>query len=206
MPKCTKVVSLPKNDWIQPKIYPESLARATCKELSEDKIKWHKNNPYNFDNLLVKNNFSLRNYDDLVFKVGNNYYQDTPVILEVDSVPIISTRPDSDGLALISAIFCNEKNEVLAKIVDNEWIADLQNDFWDIKYSPGNLMIRNVSNTVNIQMITKNEEIELNARMYYNGHRIELLSGLSSVGCGRFVGCLFRGNKCAISIESKKNL
>lgn len=121
-------------------------------------------------------------YDNFKFKAGEILFSQCPTIFQVDDVILISNRKDKYGNSLISAKFYNAYNKLLAEIVDNEWKAYLDNEFWDIQYSPGHLKINNEKNKIFLEFRLKEDYFELRAEMYCNGFKIILQPNKTQLG------------------------
>jgi trigger factor len=150
---------------------PEHHHRANCGEISKEKIIKSKYNPFNKKNLSVGKDISLNLYDQLIgIKIGNIIFRNTPIILEIDKKPIISITKDIEGYSLFNAFIYDENNNLLACIINNEWNVSLEKPLWDIKYSPGHLIINNVKNKIFLELETLNNCIELRCNLFYNGY------------------------------------
>lgn len=166
---------------------PEHHHRANCGEIFEEKVIEAKNNPYNKNNEYIGKDFFLKKYELLKVKIGGITYLRTPIILEIDDKALVTMRPDESGYALFSAKFYNSRNILLAEIIDNEWKAYLDNEFWDIKYSPGHLKINNEKNKILLEFKLNSDQIELRAEMYYNGFKCSFVPNKSMFGSATFM-------------------
>lgn len=178
---------------------PEHHHRANCREIFKEKVIELKNNPYNKRSEYVGKDFFLNKYEELKVKIGGMTYLRTPIILKIDDKDLITVRPDEDGYALFSAKFYNPNNKLLAEIVDNEWKAYLDNEFWDIKYSPGHLKINNEKNKILLQFKLSKDLIEIRAEMFYNGVKCDILPSKSIIGNSTFVGCII--SDCGVGVH-----
>lgn len=153
---------------------PECHHRANCGEIPIEVIKSLKENPKNNNSEYVKKNFFLRKYETLKFSTGNHLFENVPIILMVDKVPLVYFNIDDNGFPLLNAKFYDQNNNLKAEIKNNEWIAYNSSEFWDIKYSPGNLKILTEKRKIFIEMNVLGEEVELKSTLFYNGKKVNL--------------------------------
>lgn len=151
---------------------PEHHHRANCGELIQEKVIQAKKNPFNKSMDYISKDFFLKKYSDVKVRVGGNTFQRVPVIIEVDGTPLISMVSDIDGYAVINIKFYNPNNVLLAEIKDNEWIAYRSPELWDIKYSPGHLVINRKSKKILLEFKINEDYFDLRAEMFYNNKKI----------------------------------
>lgn len=154
---------------------PEHHHRADRKEIPKERILKFKETPVNKEKPTVSKDFFLSNYYDMRTRVGSVVYIRTPNIIVVDDFPLITVKPDEDGNALFSATFFDEDENILAKIIDNEWTAYIQKELWDIAYSPGHLKINLAARNIFLELKLLNGNIDLRGDLYYNNQKIRLL-------------------------------
>lgn len=152
---------------------PEHHHRADCGEIPKDVLYKAKQNPFNRNTDYISKDFFLRDYDKLKIRAGSNTYIRTPVLLEVDSQPLITIGND-EGKALLNAKFFNRHNKLLAEIVNNEWYAYKNKELWDLQYSPGHLKVNRAMGNIALEFSIKGDLVELRGSMFYNGFKIEL--------------------------------
>ena len=169
---------------------PEHHHRANCGELLKEKVIEAKNNPFNVRVNFVRKEFCLNKYEDIKFELGGTVFRRCNTILQIDDEPIISVRPDENGYALFSAKFYDCNNILLAEIIDNEWIAYLGNEIWDIQYSPGKLKINNERNKIFLEIRIERDFFRLRTELYYKGHKVSFLPKETIVGNFHFKECL----------------
>lgn len=182
---------------------PTDHHRADCNELSTSRILEAKKNPFNAKTACSKQDISFGRFDDLVLIIGGNRYINNDTILEIDDVPIIYVKADSNGYTLFCASFYDTNNNLLAEIRDNEWIAYLDNNLWDIQYKPGHLKIYNQVRHLLLELESKQNIIEMRATINYNGHTLYLLPNESIFGGMSISGSTFEGQRCAIRYRTK---
>lgn len=177
---------------------PEHHHRANCGELLKEKVITAKNNPFNSTVNFVRKEFCLNKYEDIKFELGGTTFIRCNTILQIDDESIISVRPDENGYALFSAKFYDCNNILLAEIIDNEWIAYLDNEFWDIQYSPGKLKINNERNKIFLKIKIEREIFRLRTELYYKGCKVSFLPKETIIENSRFRECCIEG--CAIGV------
>ncbi|SIT00720.1 HNH endonuclease [Salimicrobium salexigens] len=161
---------------------PEHHHRADCSEIPVSKIESAKNNPFNKNKEFISKDFFLSSYTDLRMRVGSNVYIRTPKILVIDDFPLITVTADEEDNALLNAEFYNSSNVLLAEIIDNEWRAFKNPEFWDISYSPGHLKINRNKGDIFLELKLNNGDVDLRGEMYFNGYKINLLPDKTVLG------------------------
>lgn len=185
---------------------PNDHARADCNEISIEKVTKAKIHPFNKNIIHVGTGFFLKNYKNLKFKIGGCYYIRPHIILRIDGNPLLSIRADVDGSALLSALFYNKDNTLIAEIIDNEWNANLNSEIWDIQYSPGHLKIHSGKGNILCELNSKNENIEMQAKMYYKGKLFLLSPTKTIIGGFTMSGGVIRDSRCVVDLQSSSSI
>lgn len=141
-------------------LYPKSM-------LIEDK-----KNPYNKKTRCVQKAFFLENYENFSLYMGGNRFQRVRNVLKVCGANIIYFNIDEKGRPLLNAIFFDEKGNLVAMIIDNIWKTFISDDMWDVSFSGGKLKINMKRNKVFLELITKGNEVTIDALMYYGNYII----------------------------------
>jgi hypothetical protein len=180
---------------------PEHHHRANCGEISKEKIVKYKNTPHNKDANSINKDISLNLYEQLdKIKIGNFIYSNVPILLEIDGKTIISITKDVEGFSLLNALFYDSDNTLLAEVKNNEWYAYLNNLFWDIRYSPGHLVINNMKNKILIELKTLNNCIELRCILFYNGYKYEASPNSTRLNSNKVFSGTFTISNCQKAI------
>ena len=148
--------------------------KANCGDMNKEIVLRKKANPVNKLKVFVNEQFFLTDYDNIKVKLASNTFIHTPKILIIKNEEIITLDKDEFGNALLSAKFYNKEGLLIAQIINNEWFAYLDKDFWDIQYSPGFLKIHNKPRDIALELHTKGDTINIKADLYYQGAVINL--------------------------------
>ncbi|WP_353949028.1 HNH endonuclease signature motif containing protein [Sporolactobacillus sp. Y61] len=162
-------------------VCPEHHHRADCGEVPREVLYRAKKSPYNLKNEVISKDFFLRDYDHLKIKAGSNTFIRTPELIVVDGEPLLEIHKD-EGIAKIDAKFYNRHNKLLAEIINNEWFAYRSSEFWDVQYSPGHLKINRSAGNILMDFKFHDDIVNLTARMYFNGHIIDLQPNQTVLG------------------------
>lgn len=152
----------------------EDHFRVTCGEISSDMIIDAKNNPYNRGKDKVRKNFILGDYKNLKINAGSVTFLRTAIPIRLHGEPLLTIKSDKSGNALLGVKLYDVKNELLAEIIDNEWIAHNPEQRWDIIYSPGHLKINSGKNKILLEFKINGDSVDLRANMFYKKTNINI--------------------------------
>ena len=150
-----------------------------------------KNNPYNIRKNIL--NGALE-YDkrDLVFKVGGNWYENTPVILQFQSTPIISCTL-KDGQAKVSLNLLDEYGNLVFSVAEND-VTFRVNDLWDFEYAHNFAVARYGPRDIAVRMDFRKDEAIIEGNLWIGSHSVRLgptettLPGNNIIRGSRFIG------------------
>lgn len=148
-----------------------------------------KKEPFNKRARLVQNNFMLRKLADIKVKIGGMEISHTRNVLTVYSIPLIFFNETKDGRDLLNAVFFDDHMNLVAVIKDNEWTALLYQDMWDIRYSPGHLIINLEQKKIFLDLKIKGNVISFKTRLNYWGNDIKAteeklqINGITMINC-----------------------
>lgn len=151
-----------------------------------------KGRPFNIKNGLVKGALEY-NKSDLIFKVGGNWYENTPFILQYRDVPIIGCKLD-DGEARVSLNLLDRDGRQLLSVEDNI-VGFRINDLWDFEYKHNLAVARLGSRDVVLRMDFRGDEASIEGQFWLGGAKIQLgreettLPGNNIFRGGRIEGC-----------------
>lgn len=165
-------------------------------------------NPFNNKQDVIKDDFFLGIYDKLEFKLGDTVFIRTPSLIVVDNFPLISITKDEFNNAIMDAKFFDKSANLIAEIVQNEWITYMsEENIWDIQYTGGRLKINSGKKNIFLELQTnpENNLVNLRANMFYEGTYFDIKPSkityfkdirnpkeYSRLGSGRMTDC-FRG-------------
>lgn len=153
-------------------ICPTCHHRATCNELTTDRIKYLKANPHNKTTMQVSQDFFINKHQDLTLKIGSMRFVNATKIIQICDDVVLSLDKDDDGYALLNMEIHDIDDRLIAKIVDNEWTAYLENELWDIVYKPGLIKIYSSSRKNWLEFGTEQGKIQINGFTYYHGYKV----------------------------------
>lgn len=153
---------------------PTHHHRANMGEIYKEMVIQKKNDPFNKIKNDTKYDFLLREFKDLIVKAGGNLFREQKKILGCDGQPLITVDEDNCGNALLNVYFFDENNKKIAQITNNEWCVYDIEDLWDVKYSPGHLIIQKRERKILLELKVKENIVELRADMYFNGKLISI--------------------------------
>lgn len=142
-----------------------------------EEVYFKKKNPFNLSNEEVKGNFWLGSYESLKLELGSCTFINTPKVFIVNGFPLIEIKKDEFGRPLLNVKFFDEKNVLIAEIVDNEWIVKRKTDkVWDLQWSNGKLKINSASRKIHLTFLVDSikNTVEIKADLYYKGVLIKV--------------------------------
>ena len=130
-----------------------------------------KRKPFNISNGMFSGalEFDKR---DLVFKVGGNWYDNTPVILQFFNKPIIACSIE-EGQAKVSLDLLDPSGRSLLKVVNNE-ITFRIDDFWDFEYAHNLAIARYGSRDIALRMDFRQPEAIIVGKIWLGEQKIIL--------------------------------
>ena len=135
---------------------------------------------------------------DLTFKVGGNWYADTPIILRLCNTPLISCRL-KNGQAMISLMMLDEECHQTLAIQDNE-IIFRTDDMWDFKYSHNLITAHSAPRDVQLKIDLRGEEAIIEGKLQIGKAKIELSANETVLpGYNSMKGCHIHG--CSVAIQ-----
>ena len=108
-------------------------------------------------------------FDKVKYYIGSNTFIRIPVLISYEDTPLISIEKDENGFSVFNAVFYDQFGNLFSQIIRNEWKVFFDREYWDIKYSPGKLLIKNDHSNMLLYMETVNDVICIETKMYYNG-------------------------------------
>lgn len=109
---------------------------------------------------------------DLLFKVGGNWYENTPVILQFRNTPIIACRLE-DGEAKVSLNLLDQNGNVLLAIRDND-VAFRVTDLWDFEYKHNVAVARLGPRDVALKMDFRGPEATIEGKIWLGAGQVQL--------------------------------
>lgn len=132
-------------------------------------------------------NFDQRH---LLFKIGNIWYENTPIILQFRDIPLISCRVESDQV-LISLRLFNSAGRLVFQISDNEVVFRM-GSLWDYEHSLRVVTVRSEARDIALKLDFRTSEAAIEGKLWAGDTLVKLskdgtnLAGMS-VGAGRIV-------------------
>jgi hypothetical protein len=162
--------------------------RVTCGEIPSNLIIKAKEKPYNKNVTSVRKNFLLGDYNNLILNIGSITFLRTPIPIMIKNEPLLTIKPDLSGNALLSAKIYDVNNELLVRIIDNEWIAYKSDIVWDIKYFPGHLKICSDIRKILLEFSINEDKLDLRANMFFDGVNVNATPDYILWNTNKFIG------------------
>jgi hypothetical protein len=166
-------------------------------KLGRDRQHEIKHNPHNVQRNLFKGalEFDKR---DLIFKVGGNWYVNTPTILQYDSLPIISCSL-KEGQAKVSLNLLGADGSPMLTVYENDVCFRVSN-LWDFEYAHNYAIVRHGPRDIALRMDFRNAEATIEGRIWLGGSRAVLgRDEMAIPGYGAFRGC--STSNCPVGIQ-----
>jgi predicted nucleic acid-binding Zn-ribbon protein len=120
---------------------PNHHVEANERVLDEQQQRALKTSPFNCNQGLASGQLALRQLNTDVDLGGHIFVADAGQLIRVDGDPLLTTRVSSAGGLLLSVRLFHQEDQLVAEVVDNEWIS--YDPFpWDIEFRFRELKIR----------------------------------------------------------------
>ncbi len=141
----------------------------------------------------------LLHYDkrDLVFRVGGNWYENTPVILKFGETPLIACRLQDDQ-ALVSMNVFNSAGRLVLRVDDSE-VSFRLGDFWDFECSKNVAILRSGPRQVALKLDFSRPDATIEGRLWAGRMLLELERERTNIGSNSMTNCTTRN--CAVGIQ-----
>ena len=155
-----------------------------------------KHNPHNCGKNLFRGalEFDKR---DLIFKVGGNWYENTPTVLQFYDLPIISCSL-KEGQAKVSLNLLGTDGLPVLTVLEND-VSFRVTDVWDFEYAHNFAVVRHGPRDIALRMDFRNAEASIEGKIWLGNRQVRLgpnETTLPSV----FRGCRFRNGRVGIQI------
>lgn len=173
------------------------------KVISDRQLRRAIEDPYNKQNRFVSHQFSLADPHISYIDVAGNKYFNTRVILRVGNTDIIWFELDQQNQLLLNAKMYNALGILCAQIINNRWVAMIDDDTWDITYKSGELVIKSSRNRVDIRLRINNDVVFFEGEMLIQGKRFKAKNKRIVLGNNvcTMTGMSFEDCDCAIWID-----
>tara|TARA_R110000824_G_scaffold390760_5_gene587637 strand:+ start:10017 stop:10559 length:543 start_codon:yes stop_codon:yes gene_type:complete len=142
----------------------------------------------------------LLQYDkrDLVFRVGGNWYENVPTILQYRDVPLIGCRLEEDQ-ALVSVNLLNSAERLVLKVVDNEVVFRL-GDFWDFECRRNIATVRSGPRNIALKLDFSKPDAIIEGKLWAGSTLLNLGSEHSNIGTIFFENNTFSNSAVGIQL------
>ena len=110
---------------------------------------------------------------DLVVRMGLNWFVGEGVKIAVDTVSMLSIRKASDGAITLSTSLYDRGDRLLLELSDNEWITGDTN-MWDMEFKPRWLRLREKRRTVNLIVDARNDRLSVTGVFWKRGFSVTI--------------------------------
>jgi hypothetical protein len=157
-----------------------------------------KANPANIRNGAFR---AMLQYDkrNLVFRVGGNWYEDTPTILEYRDLPLIACRID-DNQALVSIVLLDRAGREVMRVEDNEVVFRVD-ALWDFECRHNVAIARSNPRDIALKMDFSKPDATIEGQLWAGGTPVRLGPEHTTVGGDTLKGCRIARCKVGIHIE-----
>ncbi len=139
---------------------------------------------------------------DLIFKVGGNYYENVPTILQYNDLPIISCHQD-EGEIKISINILNKYGAV-ALSIDKNNISFRVDDLWDFEYSHNEVVARYGPSDIGLRLDFRKPEAIIEGKLWLGGNKIRLSPSKTTLQRNtELIGNKFMNLKIGIHVAEK---
>ncbi len=168
--------------------------------ISQEEQKKMKTGPINRSNNNVNGEIFLRRN---TVTVGNSKFRCHGPLIVVDGEPIIIIKHDSDGNVLLTLSLYDKDNNLLVRIVENEWVVR-PSDTWDLESSPKKIVLRQEPKKISLEIRLVDNDLKLIGQFWRNGHLVKMSNEGIIVGTNNsnFMVCEF--SNCFIDVSTKK--
>lgn len=167
--------------------------------ISEEEQERLKRNPFNKSSNNVNGEIFLRKN---TITVGNSKFRCNGPLIVVDGEPIISTTHDLEGNVLLTLSLYDKDNNLLVKIVENEWVIR-PSDAWDLESSPRKIVLRQCPRNISLEICLVDNNLKLIGKFWSNGHLVKTNDKGIVIGTNNcnFMACEF--SNCFIVVNTK---
>ena len=161
-------------------------------KLGRDQQYEFKNDPHNVRKGILKGalEFDKR---DLLFKVGGNWYENTPIILQFLSTPIISCSL-KDGQARVSLNLLDPAGQSMLRVDEND-VSFRVDDLWDFEYSHNFAVARYGPRDIALRIDFRGSEAVIEGKIWLGRSQVKLGPRESTLPGSN----VFRGNRVSNS-------
>jgi hypothetical protein len=147
----------------------------------------------------------LLQYDkrDLVFRVGGNWYENTPVILQFFDTPLISCRLQDDQ-ALVSMNVFNSLGRLVLGIEDSE-VRFRLGDFWDFECRKNVAIVRSGPRDVALKLDFSQQDATVEGKLWAGGKLLTFGREQTNIGGLSMTNNRIRNCGTGIQIGHRKN-
>jgi hypothetical protein len=161
-----------------------------------------KRDPYNIRKNLFRGAlvFDKR---DLVFKVGGNWYKNIPIILQYNSLPIISCSL-KEGQAKVSLNLLGQDGSPTLTVDENDVLFRVT-DVWDFEYSHNHAVVRHGPRDIILRLDFRNTEATIEGKIWLGGRQATLGPNETTLPTLTMRGNRMRGGLVGIQIGASRD-
>lgn len=135
---------------------------------------------------------------DLVFKVGGNFYENVPIILQYRSIPLVSCKLEEDQAKVSLNVF-NSAGRLVFQVKDNDVTFRL-GDMWDFECKRNIAIARSGPREIAVKMDFSKPEATIEGSLWAGGKLLRLRSDHTNIAGGRFTNNRFVNGRVGIQI------
>jgi len=136
---------------------------------------------------------------NLVFRIGGNWYEDVPTILQFRQTPLISCRL-ADDQALVSINLYDRSGSVVIRVIDNE-VAFRVDALWDFECTRRVAIVRSGPRDIALKMDFSGPEAVVEGRLWAGTQLLKLGKEETSIGGSLLRDCRISNCKVGIQVD-----
>lgn len=149
---------------------PNCHRMASNGALSVKQQREFKTNPHNRNVGYANGQLTINQVDFVVSSGGVDFVGGQSILL-VDGESLLALGSSQSGSLLLSATLYNNQDQVVAQIIDNEWISS-NSDIWDLEAGFQYMVIRNGIRDLALTVDARCDPIQIHAKLWRKGCQI----------------------------------
>jgi len=135
---------------------------------------------------------------DIVFRVGGNWFENTPTIIQFRDVPLISCRLRDDQ-ALVSMNLFNQYGRLVLQVKESE-VTFRIGDMWDFECRRNVAIARSGPREIAMKLDFSEPDAKIEGRLWAGGQQILLHPEHTNLAGGTIRNCRMRNGRVGIQI------
>lgn len=167
---------------------PNHHDEATNGGLDEKQQRKHKEKPFNILHGYSKGQLTIKQEDTSINIGGYLFIAGQGPLIMIDQEPLFSLALSPFGSLLIDLKLYDEKKNLVAEIIENEWIAYAAPLPWDLEFSYQELIIRSASRKIALNINSKKDPVSIKGSLWGKDRLLEIDNKSITAGQARLIG------------------